>query len=153
MKIVLLFIFCLTFIPKSQNLIQNAEAVFNRIDFIIDYEIDDQIVQIEVFKTSSNDQIIQSADFHFYRILTWFSLGYPKLVDFHRNSSIFNRFGFNINVEFLNNQIRDKICQMILQRYKIKVEPSQIADVVPHRFICEINLLDPKNKIHTIEGS
>ncbi|RNA23620.1 hypothetical protein BpHYR1_048798 [Brachionus plicatilis] len=41
MKIVLLFIFCLTFIPKSQNLIQNAEAVFNRVDFVIDYEIDD----------------------------------------------------------------------------------------------------------------
>ncbi|RNA06930.1 hypothetical protein BpHYR1_039936 [Brachionus plicatilis] len=153
MKFFLIFIFYLTFLLQNLSSSRNEKVVFNRVDFVIDYEIDDQIVQIEVFKASSNDQIIQSADSHFYDILSWFSMGYPKLVDFHRNSSIFNRFGFNINVEFLNNQIRDKICQMILQRYKIKVEPSQIVDVVPHRFKCEINLLDHKNKIHTIEGS
>ncbi|RMZ97973.1 hypothetical protein BpHYR1_002424 [Brachionus plicatilis] len=94
-NIFFLFYFLLQNLGSSRN----EKVVFNRIDFIIDYEIDDQIVQIEVFKASSNDQIIQSADFHFYDILTWFSLGYPKLVDFHRNSSIFNRFGFNINVE------------------------------------------------------
>ncbi|RNA09012.1 hypothetical protein BpHYR1_021618, partial [Brachionus plicatilis] len=115
MKFFLFLSFCMT---VTHSISKNENIVFDLADLTIDFETDDQIVQIEAFKTSSNDAIIQSGDSDKYGRLTWVSVGYPKIVDFTRNSSIFNWNGFFIKVELLNGELRDKFCQMILQKYK-----------------------------------
>ena len=107
----------------------------------------DNTIQLEAFKSSSNDIILSGKNTTEYGKLNWVSLGNPTLVRTPniRNKNVSNIFhfsteGFYTYVEMLTIQQRQTILQSIANKYKINVSIDQVVNLGLSRFQCNLNL-------------
>ncbi|RNA16672.1 hypothetical protein BpHYR1_040013 [Brachionus plicatilis] len=150
MKILILLCF-LSIVSWSKQ--EKKNIIFDLADLTVDYEIDDESVFLEAFKTSINDKIIQSEDTEKYSRLTWVSVGIPRLVYINQSHIfIFNNEGFSINIELLTDTIRNLFVQVAKRKYSIQVDLKQIIFLKPDRFECGLRFYDKNGDKYLLNG-
>jgi hypothetical protein len=100
-----------------------------------------KIIQIEAFKSLSNDAILAAKDNSKYGELHWLSLGFPSIEKsttqelFH-----FSNHGFYILVEMLNDLQKELFAKRAKAKYNIDVKTEQITTLIVSKFSCKIKL-------------
>ena len=76
----------------NQNCSQTSDFDLNMPDLTTSYEIDQKQFQIEAYKSTFNDKLIQKNQTDFHKHLKWVSLGNPMLIKTTQNniSSLFH---------------------------------------------------------------
>ncbi|CAF0884343.1 unnamed protein product, partial [Brachionus calyciflorus] len=131
-----LAVFCLVLV-KSEVVNQN-NIVFELADLTIDYEMNNELVHLEAFKTKSNDDIIKSKKIEDYGKLYWVSIGHPRI----ESRLNFLRFAFEFRVSLLTTQLQNLFVDVVKRKYGISIHPEQIVNLKPNKFECSIHFFD-----------
>ena len=136
-----LIVLCFLFFLLKIKIHSATDEIDPNPEFIID--LNDQ-TRLEVFKSTSNDQIITNRNENEHKNLKWYSLGVPKIVSklnkYETGFIRFNSNGFHILVEFLTEEHKYFIRTKIYQKYKILVDENQIEILMNDRFKCSLAL-------------
>jgi hypothetical protein len=115
------------------------------------------MVQLEAFKSSLNDVILSKQNTSEYGKLIWVSLGNPTLIRTPniRNKSISNIFhfsteGFYTYVEMLTKIQRQILLKTIKNKYQVDISIDQLVNLVLSRFQCKLNLFSSGIKMMLI---
>ena len=139
----LIKILCVAHIRNKRNEIEdNDNVVFKLADLVIEHQLaNGKIIQIEAFKSLSNDAIIAAKDNSKYGELHWLSLGYPS-IEKSTTSELFHfsNQGFYILVEMLNDLQKELFAKRAKAKYNIDVKTEQITTLIVSKFSCKIEL-------------
>lgn len=139
----LLTIINFNFVYSQMN---EKNIVFNLADLATDLKTADGTIHLEAFKTTLNDNLINSTSHHGQ--LRWVSIGYPKLVKINFNNTFyFTPEGFCIEVEMLNDLHREEFIKIVKQKYNINIKPNQIVSLVPALFVCSLEFYNGNEKL------
>lgn len=116
--------------------------VFDLADLTIDYETDTGVVNLEAFKSSLNNVIIDKKDSLKYGQLNWLSIGYPTLVMQPKNGTnvTFNLKpeGFDVKIDMLTSSHKLIFKNVVKRKYNINIKEEQIVSLVPAKLTCQI---------------
>ena len=84
----------------------NSESIQTKVvtqpDLRVSIKQDDEVVQLEAYKSHENDLILKERNIQNYQKLKWYSIGNPLLVELKSNDSEgifhFNRRGFKARI-------------------------------------------------------
>ena len=108
--------------------------------------IDEQEANLEAYHSKENEEILNENNAKKFRHLKWFSIGYPVIIEseskISKNKSLFHftKKGFYVSIQLLTNGQKRIIINEIKKVHNISVEMSQIIEMKPDNFECELEL-------------
>lgn len=116
--------------------------VFDLADLTVDYPGDYGIINLEAFKSSLNDLIIEQKQTTKYGQLNWLSIGNPTLIRAPKSNGSFTLqpYGFDIYVDMLTQSQRTIFKDLVKRKYDIDVKEEQIVSLTLAKFACQIEL-------------
>ena len=124
------------------------------------YWINGVEVNIEAYQSLENRKIIREKDSESYRLLEWYSIGYPVVIESETktkpsNKSFFHftQKGFYAQVQMLTIDQKRLVIQQIKKVHNICVDLNQINELKVSRFDCEIELYgDNDDDLNVLSG-
>ena len=134
--------------------------LFDLADLTIDHTdlVNSKIVQLEAFKLSTNDVILNDRDSTKYSQLKWYSIGYPKILmrkpDNGEINSLsmftFKKNGFSIRVQMLIEGHKMEFVKSIKEKYGIVINTNQIVNLAPTNLACKLKFYSDDREIQLL---
>ena len=128
-------------------------------DFSVILVINDHDVDLEAYHSKENKEIIKAKNPQEYRNLRWLSIGYPIIVEseskIEKTKSLFHFTSklFYASIQMLTNGHKRMIINEIKNIHNVSVEMSQIVELNPDKFECELELIgDSEEESSIVKG-
>ena len=136
-----------------------ANIAFDLPDLIVIGDAVGRTVQLEAFRSTANDGILNEHNSAEYGRLFWVSIGSPKFirsgVPGTNQSAIFHksRDGFYAQIQMLTEDQRQLFASAVRQKYNITVSINQVVNLILSTFECSLTEHDRNRNKYLLKGA
>ena len=140
--------------------LSDSNIAFDLPDLTSIIETSSGAFQLEAYKSVNNDRIIRNVSNEKVSQLFWVSVGQPTLVKKKSPSNrtsekIFHssNYGFTTYIDMLTTAHRNVLLSTVNKKYHIKVDVSQIVNLILSKFECLLTMYDENGKKYLLKGN
>lgn len=142
-------------IQKADNFTPDSgdnTIFFDMPDLTVQYVHQNVVYQLEAYKSSGNDKILNENDKSKFNQLLWVSLGHPLLIKttFKSDNSPqlfhFSQERFYTYVSMLQEEHTQIFADLVAKKYNVSVSPKQIVLLPIGQFDCKLKMVSDEGK-------